>query len=438
MTNRLLYVDAVRGLFIACVVWIHAMSAIVFSNNPQAVSEVNPLVLLALAPLGILATWAPIFALLSGTANAYTLFAQMRRAEPAQRPATLTASVRGMFANSALLYLLSVMNMLFFHHAMEFNGQFRYTLVTSTLHDGWVHPYSAQLLFYNDTLALIALSGVAVSVTLYLLWRNDGFEKVRRNFLVLGTVLAAWLVASPFLHQTLDPQFYGALNEGHYLQALGLKLLIGANQSPFPNVAFAFMGGMLGIALAGQADGRLMRRYGYGFSAVFLAMAAIGIYRQGFAVIELTSHTFPMKLHLLNMGLMLALCTFLITKVEYGSPEFRAAFARRTTILRRFGMVGLSVFLLEGPVSVVFGKAYAMLWGGGAFPRNPVAVVLFLAFLLTIWNAVLRRWERHNFQYGFEWVLVKVVGKVRGRTSERLQANGILYKPAQPLPVLHP
>ncbi len=438
MTNRLLYVDALRGLFIACVVWVHAVSAIVFGNNAQAVGEVNPYLLLALAPLGILATWAPIFALLSGTANAFSLYTQLARTVPAGRGAVLNASVRGMFANSALLYLLSVMNMLFFHHAMEFNGQFHYTLVTSTLHDGFVHPYCAQLLFYNDTLALIALSGVVVSVALYLLWRNDGFEKARRNFLALGALVAAWLAVAPILHGALDHRLYAALDGGRYLTALGLKLVIGANQSPFPNVAFAIVGAMLGIALAGEADVRLIKRYGYGFSVFFLKLAAVGIVMQGFSVQELTEHTLPMKLHLLNMGLMLALCTFLIGRVEYAAPERRAAFARRTTILRRFGMVGLSVFLLEGPVSVLFGKAYAMLWGGGAFPRNPALIVLFLVLLLILWNAVLRRWERHNFQYGFEWGLVQVVGRVRGRTSNRLQADPILHGNARPLPAAHP
>lgn len=436
MTNRLLYVDALRGLFVACVVCVHAIGAIVFGNNAQAVGDVNPYLLIVLAPLGILATWAPVFALLSGTANAFSLYTQVERASRAERNAILTASLRGAFANSALLYLLSVMNMLFFHHAMEFNGEFRHTLVTGTLQDGFVHAYSAQLLFYNDTLALIALSGVAVSLALHVLWRDDGFEKGRRNFFVLSGIIAAWLAVSPLLHGALDPLFYAALDDGRYVRALGLKLLVGGNQSPFPNIAFAYLGGVMGIAVAGRVSVKLIKRSGYGVSLVFLKMAATGLVVQGFSMRELTEHTFPMKLHLLNLGLMLALCTFLIARVEYATPERRMAFARRTTVLRRFGMVGLSVFLLEGPTSVVFGKAFATAFGGGVFPRNPMLIAVFLGLLVLLWNAVLQQWERHNFQYGFEWALVRIVGRVRGRMSERLNAKPILHGPTQPLPAV--
>jgi hypothetical protein len=91
-------------------------------------------------------------------------------------------------------------------------------------------------------------------------------------------------------------------------------------------------------------------------------------------------------------------------------------------------MVALTVFLLEGAVSVVISKAYMWALGsGGVFPRNVFAIVLFLAILLTFWNVTLALWERFNFKFGFEWVIIQIVGKIRGRKSLRLNAGAVLH-----------
>lgn len=431
MSRRLLYLDMLRGFFVLYVVWLHALNAIVYGNNANSVNDVNPWIFVFLAPLAILATWAPIFTMISGTANAYAMHNAMKTpAISGNSGAALRRLLLASITNSAIIYLMSIMNMLFFHHSMEFNGQFRHTLITSSLQHGALQPYSVQLLFYNDALSTIALSGLVVSVTLYFLWRNGGYQERQRNFTVLTGMALTWLFISPVLHQALDGVFSDALNQGRWGTALVLKFVVGPNQSPFPNVAYALFGAIFGIALSEGVDIRIIRRYGYGMASAFLMLGGAIIARQGVHIIELTYPTFPAKLHYINLGLMMGVATFLIEHMEYSDAAKRARLARRTMLLRRVGMLALTVFLLEGVFSVIASKPYMWLWGNAdIFPKNPVAIIVFLAFLLTFWNVALIRWEKYHFRFGFEWLIVNIVGTIRGRKSIRLQPASVLHTP---------
>ncbi|HOZ50158.1 MAG TPA: hypothetical protein PK468_26425, partial [Candidatus Hydrogenedentes bacterium] len=66
MSRRLLFPDALRGFFILNVVWLHALNSLVYGNDVSTADRVNPLVFALLAPVAILATWAPVFLMLSG------------------------------------------------------------------------------------------------------------------------------------------------------------------------------------------------------------------------------------------------------------------------------------------------------------------------------------------------------------------------------------
>ncbi len=429
MQRRLLYLDVLRGFFILYLVWLHAFTAIVFGNDPQTVNTVSPWIFIILAPLAILATWAPIFALISGTANAYMMYSAVRSAVETEKRQQVLRQLfyRGLVV-SGLLYFFSLLNMAFMHQSMEFNGAFRHTLLTSTLLAGKIHPFSAQLLFYNDALALIATTGLVSTVVLYALWSKGGFVWKRRNYWVLTGLALGIFALSPVLHGWWDQSFYSALDQGHYLKAGILKLFIGPNQSPFPNVSFGLFGVLFGIALAQKAPVARIRRFGYGFAALFLLTGIVLITQQGVKVIELTSHTFPIKLHCINMALMLTVCTILITRFEYASPEKRRRFALWTVPLRRVGMAALTVFLLEGTVSVLISKIYLVFWNTpDSFPRNPVAIGGFILCLFLFWHLALRLWERYDFKYSFEWLVVHCVARVRGRRSSRLNAEVVLY-----------
>ena len=378
----------------------------------------------------ILATWAPIFALVSGTANAYVMHFSMQRvhSREARREVLRDLLLRG-FSSSIMLYLFSIANMLFFHHSMRYNGVFRHTLITSTIVNERFHSYSRQLLFYNDALSLIALTGIITTLTLYFLWREGGFTRVRRNYIVLAMLIGSWLVLSPFLQRAFNPVFHNALDNGNYPLAFCLKLLIGPNLCPFPTSVYGLVGVGFGMALAQGTAIKTLRRYGYGGGLLLLGIGLVHGLIQGVQVSDLAAHIFPMKFHYFNLGLMTCLATFLIDKIEYQPEARRAVMARRTFIFRRVGMAALSVFMMESLFAAIISKPYAWLWPGEGFPHHPVAVGLFLLLLLSFWNLALWAWSKHDFKYGCEWLMVQVTGIVRGKRSIRLNAGEILDRP---------
>ena len=436
--RRLLFLDALRGFFILYVIWLHALNGVVFGNNPEALERAPVWLLILFAPLALLGTWAPLFAVISGAAHAYVLHnitAKHQRTHGSGLP--VRAFMAGAVATSIFLYLLSLFNMAFMHHSMPFNGEFRHTLFTSSLQQGRWLPFDADLLFYNDALSMVAVNGLLMHCLLFFLWRGRGFTRVRRYTGVLVGGAAGIFLLSPLVHSLVTPWFFEALNGNHYGAAFMLKLIVGPNLSPIPYLAYGMVGAVLGIGLARRVPVELFRRYGYGTAVALVVCGAMLFFSQGFAPVELIQHPFPLKMHCINLGLMLACCVWLIGHMEYCTEDKRQTIARRTLWLRRVGIMALTLFCLESFGAILLSKGYLWFFGiEGAFPRNPLHIASFLALVLIVWNVVLAFWERVNFKYSVEWWVSRLACAVRARPSVRLQAAEVLHKPCITMPVM--
>ena len=62
---------------------------------------------------------------------------------------------------------------------------------------------------------------------------------------------------------------------------------------------------------------------------------------------------------------------------------------------------------------------------------NLPAVLLFIAIVNAFWYVVLRVWEKYDFKYSFEWLMILVVSKAIGRKSSRLNVADVLYNPVR-------
>ena len=113
--RRLIFLDALRGFFILYVVWLHATIGVVFNNNPEALNTVPRSLLIILAPIMILATWAPIFVVVSGAANAYVLHNVVKRhREKHHTGVPFRSFMAGSLVTGIFLYGLSMFNMAFY------------------------------------------------------------------------------------------------------------------------------------------------------------------------------------------------------------------------------------------------------------------------------------------------------------------------------------
>ncbi len=433
MSNRrLLFLDALRGFFILYLLFIHALSGAIFNNDMEALKQTPIWLLILFAPVVLLAPWSPIFAFISGVAHAYVTHGVMERYRNQRGGTPFRPIMAGAIATAALLYLLSLFNMGFMHHSMAFNGEFRHTLFTGAMHEGRWFPFDLQLLFYNDALSMVALNTLLVTGLLYFMWRGDGFKHTRRYTVIIACGTAAVFLLSPLVHGLLTPHYFDALNSGHYGTAFLLKLVVGPNMAIIPYLGYGLFGVLLGLALARRVPATLMRRYGYGFSVLFLLCGATLFIIQGFSPVELAQHPFPIKIHLINLASMLAFCTWLILRMEYCSEEQRGRAAARTLWLRRLGLVALTAFCLESFVAVSFSKVYLWVLGvDGEFPHTLPYIIPFLACVLLFWNTVFYFWAKIDFKYSVEWWISRIVCWVRNRPTIRLQTEEVLRKPCR-------
>lgn len=434
--RRLIFLDALRGFFILYVVWLHATIGVVFNNNPEALNTVPRSLLIILAPIMILATWAPIFVVVSGAANAYVLHNVVKRhREKHHTGVPFRSFMAGSLVTGIFLYGLSMFNMAFLHHSMNYNGAFQHTLFTGSLHQGSWQSFAPDLLFYNDALSLVAVSGILITLLLYVLWSGNGFDRMGRTVKWIAGIAAGILLLSPLAHGSLNPVFFDALNNGQYFKAFALKLFIGPNLSVIPFLSYGLVGVLIGIGLARRVPAMLYRRYGYGVAAFMVAVGAVLFVVQEFAPTQIALHPQPLKIHLVNLGLMLACCTFLVLHMEYCSEEKRAKVARRTLWLRRVGLMALTLFCLESFFAVLFSNGYLWILGiEGPFPRSAQVIIPYVACILIFWNLVLRAWEETDFKYSVEWWMSSLVCFVRDRPTVRLQADEVLHKPCKPAP----
>lgn len=433
MSNRrLLFLDALRGFFILYLLFIHGLSGAIFNNDMEALKQAPVWLLVLFAPVVLLAPWSPIFAFISGVAHAYVTHGVMEKHRNQRGGSPFRPIMAGAIATAVLLYLLSLFNMGFMHHSMPFNGQFRHTLFTGALHEGRWFPFDIQMLFYNDALSMVALNTLLVSGLLYFMWRGDGFRHTRRCTVIIACGTAAVFLFSPGVHALLAPHYFDALNGGHYGTAFLLKLLVGPNMAILPYLGYGLFGVLLGLALARRMPGALMRRYGYGFSILFLVCGAALFMVQGFSPVELAQHPFPIKIHFINLSSMLAFCTWMILRMEYCPEEQRVRAAARTLWLRRMGLVALTAFCLESFVAVLLSRGYLWVLGvEGDFPRTLPYIIPFLACVLAFWNAVFYFWAKADFKYSVEWWISRIVCWVRNRPTIRLQTEEVLHKPCR-------
>ncbi len=416
------------------VIVFHAWGHLLFINATLiAREEISLWVMVLFAPLILLGTWAPIFALISGAATGYVLsnLEEQRRAGLSSR-GSVGAYVRGTYWNSLMLFLCSLFHMAVLHFAVKFNGEVRHSFLTGSIERGYFAKGDVDLLFFTDAVALVAMAGIVIATTLGLLWRGKGYDRTRRTYVTLSVMGVLWFAVTPVLHGLFDGAFFSAVTDRRLVPAILLKLLVGPPHSTFPNAGFALFGAVLGIAVARHEDWRFVRNYGLGFGGFSLAAGLLILAVSGVPLgPERVGTALPVQLHMVNLGLMLLLAVYCIKKFEYQDTLRRFDLARHTTGIRRFGLMAMSIYICESLLCVLNMKWFLPLFEGGPLAWRYVGLFSFAGMQVLLWYGILLLWERVNFKYSIEWWVVTIVGWLRGRRSTRLEVQEVLYHPVR-------
>ena len=440
LNKRLLSVDFIRGISILGVLFVHHIIYGTWYEDAIALNVISLPVIMILSPIMILATWAGGFPLISGLTNTFTSARRLNKGF------SMKETLKPIIMNSIFLMLVDPVRTLIFNRpgSSPFTGEHTASVFSALIQEGRLAWPSVDRVFAIGSLPMIGLAGLVSALFIFLLFRNEGMKKVKRNVIILLSVgLLIVFFSDPLSHwgARLVPQVYDKGGIFIFFAYL-LRLFFGAQLSFFPLGSYVFFGMMYSVLLINHVDYKVIKRIGrslgYGLLLCF-AISLIFVIRKCSIsgddplMVVFSYDIYPRTLMFLSLGLMNLITLLLIKKVEYAPELNRERFANRTAWLRRFGMATLTLYIVEATPSMFLSEFFHKWFGGKAlwvfdqsvnsFMTNALAIILFTAVMMGIWTLVSFYWSKVNYAGGFEWLNVMISNKFRKSKSTRLKAE---------------
>ncbi|MCK4812580.1 MAG: hypothetical protein KAT14_01435 [Candidatus Marinimicrobia bacterium] len=426
-----------RGLAIIGVLISHNLILDVWYGR-QAFQIIPPWIIGLLFPLLLIFTWAGSFVLVSGIAIAYSSYHRFTRGLSRRRVLV------PVIVSSTLLLLLDPVRTLIFSRSHLFMGEMTHSLFSSGIMTGqWVFP-NAERLFMIGALPMIGLSGYVAAFMVWVLFSNNGANNFKRNMRILVIAGAIFSVVSVPYSYALGPVIEKMLASDHppIFAAYLLRLLGSAQLSFFPLGTYVFFGVAYGMLLAARPDidviNKYLNRFGIGFfiaTAVSIPLTFL-LTKNPIRVLGNFDIYSPSVIYF-SLGCITYIFKALVKHVEYGTSLKRQRFAKKTLWIRRFGVITLTLYIIDAVpgmfVSEYFHKVFGgkALWtastGQDAFMTNAPAIILFVGLMFLFWYLVAWFWEKYNFTGSFEWFMVRFSKLFRKEKSSRLNLKNNLY-----------
>jgi hypothetical protein len=419
MKSRILTFDFARGWAISFVVMLHGI-VVHAMNGTQAATATLPLWVRILSiPFIILGSWASVFSLISGASLAYSSIRQITQTEIDLRKRLQNSLIRGLI----LLGFHFIYVYFFINPLLNIFDEPQLSLfIGSIRNQQWTIP-SPTILFVASALSMLAFTDIFVSVTLYFLYRKKGGEKTKRNIIVLLCLGSIFVLIAPVLQHYLTPIMLESYQKGHYFITFILVWLVGRYHCIFPYVGFGFFGAVLGLELALNFNFKVIGGTGYGIGVTSLIISIISMIIQGLPSLTVPIH--PFSYYMLNLGLEFCLFTFVMSRFEF-HPN-RKQYARWSISLRRWGLVSLTAFLLEGIIANLLILLLRAIFGD--IMSNPAFIIfVFAPILVILWVQALKWWQLHDFKYSIEWWIAKA--SHRHQKENLLHVSEYLLNPA--------
>jgi hypothetical protein len=420
--GRLIILDLGRGIGLFVILIVHAVNywAFPYMNAGQeaATSEPSLWLQIIMFPFVLLGSWASVFAFFTGGSTAYTIYYQV-----SQKKINLKKRVLKSFVSALILLGIHFIHVYFFiYPTYNINGLQQQGLVPGSLKgEGWLIP-DPSFLFIAGPLSMIALSELTTCIVCAILWRN-GIQKqatLKRSLIIFYTLGLIFILIAVPVQNLLKPVLFENYENGNYIIAMLLTWLVGSKHCLFPFLGYAFFGAFLTLRFHRKPlNKRKLLLEGYATIILFLGLAALDVILNGFP--ELVGLYHPFFLFTLNFGLISVLATYFIAKYDLVPLEKRRDIPRFTKIvgLRRFSTISLTLFLTEEIIAVLYTRLFIFL-----FPElmKSLVFVLFVYTppLILSWFEVVSRWEKHNFKYSIEWMLVCLMKRIDPRTNKDL------------------
>jgi hypothetical protein len=414
--------DVLRGLGMMGVVFLHAslyhyakLLEIDFANPPAIVIVI-----------GLLLMWAGLFAILSGVSHAVQTARRFKDGLP------LRDVIRGELGNGLAMLATAYVYFLVLGPAIldRVGGNHDYAMIPNLIIRGaFVWP-SLDRILYIDTLIMVAVNVVGCALVLALAWKVGLFSNVRRLSIVLG-VLASVLVAASYSRIWLYPIVQTAIAQRDWLRIVALDYIANKNNPILPFLGFGLFGSLLGVRLSLIDDFKRAVRPVVALGAIWLVVGVVAYVTLPDTMLQRDIDPMWFTIMVAQVGLFLLLTVGFVRFFDVTTPEKAASRAAGAGFVRRFGVAGLSVFLIETPVRELLAKGLSAVAPG--WNDTMGAALLFGAVLVVGWGLVLMAWERVGYAYSVERLLVRVMARF-GKRSTKLE-GGVGGRAVVPVPV---
>ncbi|NHJ49582.1 MAG: hypothetical protein FK733_17465 [Asgard group archaeon] len=465
--KRIASLDFGRGLAIFGMVFFHVFMRMYdysyLENMTEGVPEGTSIGLLVF--FGILAffgTWHAFFLFMSSIVNTYVT---IRRG---YKGANMLNNMFKQVFTGALLIVIG-----WFDTSFSYNGYFGQNILGYTEWSNFSFLYVG--LFQAETLHMIGLCLIINAVLMYLLTRNNGHEKYRRNMLVYFGICLFIIVVTTILSYAgpvkgyksvieyiLDmfgasgqggltlPIIQNATAEFGAFPAWLLSFTIAGLQPLFPYLVTAFVGVMIGLTIA-KPD--VTKRHTAWGLLIGLGVTIIGViftiinfkYEYRWTIMQRTS---SLSTYMVRLGIQMLISFGVVRAVEFRGRG--AKFANRPFIkfLRFWSVISLTVYILQlfefvprAILTLIFNKNWIAVltetptqYGINFMKENiipqgsEVMLVFVAAFTVLCFYWLQKLWSKIYYIGSFEWMILKLQQVIFKTKKVKIDADVLMNK----------
>ena len=162
--------------------------------------------------------------------------------------------------------------------------------------------------------------------------------------------------------------------------------------------------------------------FGFVFGGIFVIIGALLWIPLGVPV--LNEPKYSPNLYILDIGLLFFLITLFTMLFYYRDQKTRINIAEKTVFVRRYSMVTMTIFVFESSISTgiaqIFNLIFSPLVPSGIVTNEIFGFIVYLPLVFFLWHFILKAWEKVNFKGSIEWIANEIVGRLRGRKSDKL------------------
>ena len=398
--RRIESLDVLRGFALMLIILFH--SSIYNFANINKIDFSNPPIVVVL--MSFMALWGGVFIVYSMVVNTIKIM------ELSSKEADFKVFIYPVIAGLVYIFLHYILNIFLGRWNNDFvNNRPDLTVVAGSLRNMHLTFPHVTKFFEGSSLSTIAFDLIILSLVLFLLLRNKGAEKEKRNYLILG-ISGTLIMVLSFVRVPLFHLFTRSLEHHNYLLSTFYSFTL-ANPYPLlPYLAYGLFGTMTGIMIFFNRD-KLLKRVIIPVGIIFLIFGFYGMTKFD-KTISTPDYFWYFKTNF-ELGFFLLLISTTVLAFKPGSRIIA-----NLNVIKWFSRVTLTIYLLETFTSEILRIICLSL--NQSWNQTINGCLAFGAMNIILWIIILYFWRKVNFRYSLEYFWVKFFGRI-GKNSTKME-----------------